>query len=133
MKAETKQPKTKQRKWFFTMYDKLAYATILFIIGQCITWFSSYSQFVWDWAARHPLFIAVSTAVPAALCFIYGMKHAYSFFESGWGPRFYVFSLSFLVFPTLFNYFMNESFFSTKNMICVALAIAIMVVQVKMK
>ena len=52
------------------MYDKLILATILFILGQTITWFSSYSQFVWDWAAARPAFFGVVMAIPAALCFI---------------------------------------------------------------
>ena len=55
------------------MYDKLIFATLLFVLGQCITWFSSYSQFVWQWAAEQPILIALLTAIPAALCFIYGI------------------------------------------------------------
>ena len=115
------------------MYDKLILATILFILGQTITWFSSYSQFVWEWAAQHPVAIALITAIPAALCFIYGIKYAYEFFESGWGPRFYIFSLSFFVMPILFYYFMNESFFTFKNIASTLLAFAIVYIQMKFK
>jgi len=115
------------------MYDKLIFATTLFILGQTITWFSSYSQFIWSWAANHPLAIAIVTAIPAALCFIYGIKHAYAFFKNGWGPRFYIFSLSFLVMPTLFWYFMNESFFTFKNIASTLLAFAIVYIQMKFK
>ena len=115
------------------MYDKLIIATILFVLGQTITWFSSYSQFVWEWAAQHPVTIALITAIPAALGFIYGIKYAYEFFESGWGPRFYIFSLSFLVMPTLFYYFMNESFFTFKNVASTILAFAIVYIQMRFK
>lgn len=115
------------------MYDKLIFATLLFVLGQCITWFSSYSQFVWQWAAEQPILIAVLTAIPAALCFIYGIRMAYDFFDSGWGPRFYIFSLSFVVMPVLFWYFMNESFFTFKNLASAVLAFGIVYIQMKYK
>jgi hypothetical protein len=115
------------------MYDKLAIATGLFILGQGITWFSSYSQFVWDWAREHTLWIALATAIPSALCFIYGLRYAYEFFQSGWAPRFYIFALSFAVMPVLFWYFMGEKFLTPKNMISVTLATAIIFIQMKMK
>ena len=115
------------------MYDKLAMATALFIVGQGITWFSSYSQFIWQWARDHTFLIAICTAIPAALCFIYGLRFAYEFFQSGWAPRFYIFALSFVVMPVLFWYFMNESFFTTKNMISFVLATIIIFIQMKMK
>ena len=115
------------------MYNQLIFATMLFILGQTITWFSSYSQFIWSWAANHPILIALVTAIPAALCFIYGIKYAYAFFDNGWGPRFYIFSLSFLVMPTLFWYFMNESFFTFKNIASTILAFAIVYIQMKFK
>ena len=115
------------------MYNQLIFATMLFILGQTITWFSSYSQFIWSWAANHPILIALVTAIPAALCFIYGIKYAYAFFDNGWGPRFYIFSLSFLVMPTLFWYFMNESFFTFKNIVSTLLAFAIVYIQMRFK
>ena len=115
------------------MYEKLIIATILFVLGQTITWFSSYSQFVWEWAALNPITIALITAIPAALCFIYGIRYAYEFFDSGWGPRFYIFSLSFLVMPTLILYFMNESFFTIKNILSTILAFTIVYIQMRFK
>jgi hypothetical protein len=99
------------------MNNNLAIATVLFIVGQTITWLSSYSQFFWQWAKDHTFLIAVTTAIPSALCFIYGLKYAYRYFESGWAPRFYIFSLSFVVMPFLFWYFMGEKFFTMKNML----------------
>jgi hypothetical protein len=115
------------------MFNKLLLSTVLFIIGQTIIWFSSYGQFVWNWAKENPLLIAILTAIPAQLCFIYGVKHAFDFFQNGWGPRFYAFSLSFLVMPVLFWHFMGEQFFTVKNIASVALATAIIYIQVRLK
>ena len=69
------------------MYDKLILATFLFVLGQAITWFSSYSQFVWEWAAERPITIALITAIPAALCFIYGIRFAYEYFQLWVGSK----------------------------------------------
>ena len=115
------------------MYDKLIIATCLFAIGQTINWFTSYSQFVWEWARENTFWIAICTAIPSTLCFIYGLRFAYEFFQSGWAPRFYIFAISFVIMPVFFWYFMNESFFTVKNMISVALATAIIFIQMKMK
>jgi len=115
------------------MSEKLAIATLLFVLGQGITWFSSYSQFVWKWARDHTFFIAIFTAIPSALCFIYGLRFAYEYFQSGWAPRFYIFALSFVIMPILFWYFMGEKFFTTKNMLSVALAVGIIYIQMRFK
>ena len=115
------------------MYRALIMATILFVVGQTVTWFSTYGQFVWEWADKNPIIVALITAIPAQLCFIYGVKYAYEFFSSGWGPRFYIFSLSFLVMPVLFWYFMGEAFFTAKNMLSFMLATMIILIQMKMK
>ena len=122
-----------QRKLLFTMYDKLIIATLLFILGQGITWFSSYSQFIWDWAAQRPVTISLVTAIPASLCFNFGIRYAYEFFQNGWGPRFYIFSLSFVIMPVLFWYFMHESFFTFKNIVSTILAFAIVYIQMRYK
>jgi hypothetical protein len=115
------------------MYDKLAIATVLFIVGQGITWFSSYSQFVWTWAKDNTMAIVFTTSIPSALCFIYGLRYAYEYFQSGWAPRFYIFALSFMVMPFLFWYFMGEKFFTTKNMLSVMFAMAIIYIQMRFK
>lgn len=114
----------------YSLIYKFAFATFLFVIGQVISWSASYAQFVWEWVRNNILVFSLMTAIPASLCFTYGVRMAYEFFGNGWAPRFYVFGISFLVYPALFSYFMNEPFFSYKNAICLVLAIAIMVVQV---
>lgn len=104
-------------------------ATILFILGQVLSWSSSYSQFVSERIKDNALLYASLMAIPSAVCFTYGIRLAYEFFGNGWAPRFYVFGISFLVYPAMFSYYMGESFFSYKNIICLILAIAIMLTQ----
>ena len=111
----------------------LIIATILFTIGQFFSWFTSYSQFLWKWAEENTLLLTLILSVPGTLCFVYGMKYAYRFFETGWGPRFYVFALSFMIYPFMLSYFMKESFLTTKNILCTILAFAIIIIQMRMK
>ena len=110
----------------------LLIATILFFIGLVVTWFTSYSQFIFDWARANALLLTCLLAIPGTLCFVYGIRFAFDFFNNGWGPRFYVFSLSFLVYPFLFSYYLNEPFLTMKNILCTILAFAIIFLQVKM-
>lgn len=109
--------------------NNLIIATTLFAIGQIISWFNSYLQFMYPWFRDNIVLLTILLSVPGTLCFVYGMRYAYEFFQSGWAPRFYVFSLSFLIYPVLFSYFMNESFFTTKNLLCSLLAFLIILIQ----
>ena len=109
---------------------KLFLATVVFVIGLIITWFTSYSQFISDWARENTLLLTCLLAIPGTLCFVYGIRYAFEFFNNGWGPRFYVFSLSFLVYPFLFSYFLNEPFLTLKNVLCTVLAFAIILIPV---
>lgn len=109
--------------------NNLIIATTLFAIGQIISWFNSYLQFMYPWCRDNIVLLTILLSVPGTLCFVYGMRYAYEFFQSGWAPRFYVFSLSFLIYPVLFSYFMNESFFTTKNLLCSLLAFLIILIQ----
>lgn len=108
-------------------------ATVLFIIGQFVSWFVSYGQFVSEWIKENTFVLTCLLSIPGTLCFVYGMRYAYEFFQNGWGPRFYVFALSFLVYPFLFSYFLNEDFFTIKNVLCTILAFAIILIQMEMK
>jgi hypothetical protein len=111
------------------MTSKLALALALFALGQMLAWFQINSQFVWKWWSDKPVITLLLYAVPTGLCFWYGMKLAYAEMNEIWGPRFLVFSVSYLTFPLLTWYFLNESMFTTKTMICVVLSFVIMGIQ----
>jgi hypothetical protein len=104
-------------------------ACALFATGQCLAWFQLNSQFVWDWW-RDRAFIAVMLyGLPAGLCFLYGVKIAYAEMGQVWGPRFLIFSMSYLTFPLLTWWLLNESMFTTKTMLCVTLSFMIVGIQ----
>jgi hypothetical protein len=109
--------------------SKLWIALSLFALGQTLAWFQINSQFVWEWWREHPIFAVALYGIPTGLCFLYGVRFAYEEMGQVWGPRFLIFSMSYLTFPILTWYFLNESMFTTKTMICVFLSMLIVAVQ----
>jgi len=108
---------------------KLLFACLLFAVGQGFGWFHLNSQFVWEWWKDRPFAALFAFSLPAGLCFWLGMKIAYAEMGEVWGPRFLIFCLSYLTFPVLTWYYLNESMFTPKTMVCVTLAFAIALIQ----
>jgi len=104
-------------------------ACILFALGQLLGWFHLNSQFVWGWWENRPIVALLIFSLPAGLCFWWGMQLAYAEMGEIWGPRFLIFCLSYHTFPVLTWYFLNESMFTVKTMVCVVLAFTIALIQ----
>jgi hypothetical protein len=102
---------------------------MLFATGQTLAWFQINSQFVWEWWKHHPVAAVFLYGIPTGFCFYYGVRMAYEEMGQVWGPRFLIFSMSYLTFPLLTWHFLGESMFTTKTMICVALSMLIVAVQ----
>ena len=109
--------------------SKMLLAMSLFALGQTLAWFQINSQFVWEWWRHHPLLAVVLYGLPTGVCFLYGVRFAYEEMGQVWGPRFLIFSMSYLTFPILTWHLLGESMFTTKTMICVALSFLIVLVQ----
>jgi len=108
---------------------KLLLACVLFTVGQTFGWFHLNSQFVWEWWKDRPFTALIVFSLPAGFCFWAGMRLAYAEMGEVWGPRFLIFCLSYVTFPFLTWYFLNESMFTSKTMICIVLAFAIALIQ----
>ena len=101
----------------------------LFILGQTLVWFQLNSQFVWDWWKDKPIPAIIFFSIPASFCFWYGVRMVVGEMNELWGPRLLIFGMSYLTFPLLTWYYMNESMFTPKTMICVFLSCLIVGVQ----
>ena len=101
----------------------------LFILGQTLVWFQLNSQFVWDWWKDKPIPAIIFFSIPASFCFWYGVRMVVGEMNELWGHRLLIFGMSYLTFPLLTWYYMNESMFTPKTMICVLLSFAIIAVQ----
>ena len=111
-------------------YHKLAIACASKLVGQINVWFGTNSQLVWKWWSNKPMLAAVLFGVPATICFWYGTKYAFEAMNELWGPRFLGFGMSYVSFPILTWWLLNESMFTTKTMICVLLSFMIMAIQI---
>ncbi len=111
------------------MTYNLLFACFLFAVGQTLGWFQLNSQFVWEWWKDKPLVAAIVFSVPTGICFWYGIKIAYADMGQVWGPRFLIFAMSYLTFPILTWYFLNESMFTARTLVCIALSAMIVAVQ----
>ena len=108
---------------------KMGAACALFVIGQTLVWFQLNSQFVWDWWKGRPFLATALYSIPAGLCFWLGVKLAYEEMNEVWGPRFLIFCMSYITFPVLTWWLLNESMFTTRTMLCVILSFCIIFVQ----
>ena len=104
-------------------------SSLFFILGHTMGWFAGNAQFVWEYWKDKAILSTLIFGTPAGLFFWYGTKFAYEHIESLWSVRFLAAALSYLVFPILTWYFMEESMFTLKTMICIFLAWLILAVQ----
>jgi len=107
-------------------------AILMFISGHVLGWFAGNSQFVWEFWSNRPILANVLFGVPAGILFWYGTKFCILDTESLWSVRFIASILSYVAFPIMTWYFMGESIFELKTMVCVFLAFIILLVQIFM-
>lgn len=112
------------------MTIKLAAGICLYILGHVLAWFQLNSQFVWDWAKNTPFLSVLIYSIPVGVCFLYGTKFCVEETGALWSSRFLAFSASYMAFPVMTWYFLNESMFTTKTMICIFLTICIVMIQI---
>lgn len=102
---------------------------IFIIIGQSLAYLQLQSQFFWTWAKNHPIVMAF-LGVPISLLLIYFTKYcALSFNGEVWPGRLIGFAVGAIVFALLSHFIMNEPF-TPKTVVCLALAGAILLIQV---
>tara|TARA_R110000824_G_scaffold58877_1_gene158728 strand:+ start:334 stop:669 length:336 start_codon:yes stop_codon:yes gene_type:complete len=104
-------------------------AILFFVVGHIFAWYAFNSQFVWPWAKEHLWAPALICTLPMAFGFLYGTKHAVAATDELWAARLIGFGASYLAFPLMTWYYMNESMFTPKTLICVGLACMIMGIQ----
>jgi hypothetical protein len=109
---------------------KFILACALILAGHVVAWYGTYSQFIWKWCKDYVYMLPFIFALPTAYFFLYGMKFAVEEMGEVWGPRLLGFGLSYLVFPFLTYLYFGESMFAPKTLICVALSVLIVGIQV---
>ncbi len=112
------------------MSYKFILACLLITAGQVVSWYGTYSPFIWKWARVNMHFLPLIFSIPTGYLFLYGMRFAIEEMGDAWGPRLLGFGLSYLVFPLLVYYYFGESFTNPKTLICILLSFVIVAIQV---
>ncbi len=107
----------------------LFYCFICFVLLQVGTWFSTNLQLAGHSQAK-TLTLAVLLSIPITLLAYFGTKFGYQALGAAWSVRFFVFAVSYLIFPVLTWWFLGESMFTVKTMSCIVLSIIIMLIQI---
>jgi len=101
----------------------------LVAVAQVIGWFQLNAQYISSWWANKPLVTAVVMGIPCSIAFWYSWKLIVDSTGSAWTARFIGSSTGLIVFPILTWFLLGESMFTPKTMVCFALAITIILIQ----
>ena len=110
--------------------NKALILTILYFLGaHLLTWFQLNGQFVLTWFKDHPLTLCLF-GIPISLGYIWATKFAFAAFDGTlWPGRLIGFAMGIISFAILTNYYMGEGI-STKVIVSLILAVALVCIQV---
>jgi len=112
------------------MSVNIIYSALCFTMLHIMVWLSTNLQFINSSWEEKSFWITLSLAVPTSVLAYFGTRFGYTALgESAWGVRFLAFSLSYLTFPIMTYYFLNESMFTLKTMLCIVLSCVILFIQ----
>ncbi len=102
----------------------------LFVLAQVFVWFSANAQFMSGPIGRHSFLIALLVSLPITIICYYAGRFTYNALnESAWAVRFVAFGSSWVVFPALTWWLLEESMFTPKTLVCTVLAFIIVAIQ----
>ena len=111
--------------------NKVILGGSLFVMAHILSWFQLNMQFMNPWWKNRGILAVLIFGIPCGLMFWYGWKYTTDAFgRSLWSARFISFGLSYLTFPIMTHYFLGESMFTSKTMICAMLSFLIIFVQI---
>ena len=101
----------------------------LVFLGQIIGWFQLNSQYLSEWWSDKPWTTAFLLGAPCSVAFWYSWKLIVDATGSALTARFIGSSAGLIIFPILTWFLLGESMFTMKTMMCLALAVAIILIQ----
>ena len=106
--------------------SKLFFAVLLSMMGNIIAWFHMQGQFKYEWAKS--IWWVVIGGIPISLCFYYGTRWYYEYFQNYWYVRPIGFGMATLVF-TIMTWLMLNELPDTRTILSMALSIIIIMIQ----
>ena len=109
--------------------QKLITGTLLFLLGQTLVWYQINGQFISEWMKKHPLAVSF-LGVPISYVYIYATQHLVEAFDGDmWPQRLIGFSMGMIAFAILTYIHLNQGI-TMKTAVTLALATAIVVIQI---
>lgn len=102
---------------------------IFFFAGQLLGWFQLNAQSISEWWSDKAFISSVVFGVPTSMLFWYGWKFVTEYMQSAWSARFIASSAGLIVFPILTWAFLGETMMTPKTLVCLALAVVILFIQ----
>ena len=113
--------------------NQLTLAIVLFFIGQSLIWVQTNGQFLWKWFDKNPIILSICMGSVISYMFIYATKHVVGHFDGLlWPGRFIGFGTGMMVFSILTYSFMGEGI-TSKTLISLILATALVAIQILWK
>ena len=106
--------------------NKLILALVVSFVGHIIAWFHMQGQFKYEWAKS--LWWVVIGGIPISLCFYYGTRWYYEYFNNYWYVRPMGFGMATIIFGILTWLILGETP-DTKTWICLILSAIIILIQ----
>lgn len=107
----------------------IAVGMLIFMLGQVGGWFQLNSQLMWKWWQNRPLISAIVFGIPTSIMYWYAWRMIVEATGSAWAARFVGSTSGLIIFPVLTWFLLGETMFTAKTMICLALAILIILIQ----
>lgn len=108
----------------------MLWAMAFFCVGHVLGWYTTNSQFVWEFWKDKPVLANIIFGIPAGVMFWYGTRYVMQSTPELWTARFTAAVISYLTFPLMTWFYLGESMFTIKTMLCVFLACMILIVQI---
>ena len=108
----------------------LLLGVLLYFFGQLFVWFQTNGQFIWPWAKKNPLLIALTCGGITTYMFILGTKYVAEYYDGLiWPGRFIGFSTGVVIFAFLTYWMLGEGI-NLKTSVSLMLALALIMIQI---
>lgn len=106
---------------------------VLLLAAQVLVWVQLNGQFVWSWFRDNSTLVSIIFAWPISWLFINYQKHAYVMFDQSlWSIRLFGYGIGMIIF-FLMTWKLTGEVLNLKNGLCLALSLAIVLIQAFMK
>ena len=106
--------------------NKLLMGLVISFVGHIIAWFHMQGQFKYEWARS--IWWVVLGGIPIILCFYYGTRWYYEYFNNYWYVRPIGFGMATLIFGIM-TWLILDELPDTRTIICLILSVIIIIIQ----